>query len=111
IVRHNWLQAYDFTTTAGAAALNDYALANDPYANLGKQQVSIYVSSVIRASPDSFRVAWVEHRFQDGTLAGTTRWTAILTIVIQLPTDADRLLKNPLGIYVNAINCSNELGQ
>ena len=66
IVRHNWLQAYDFTTTAGAAALNDYARANDPFANLGKQQVSIDVSSVIRASPDSFRIAWIEHRFQDG---------------------------------------------
>jgi type IV secretion system protein TrbF len=111
IVRDNWLKAYDFTTTAGAMALNDYARANDPFANLGKQQVSIDVSSVIRASPDSFRVAWVEHRYQDGALAGTTRWTAILTIAIQPPTDADRLRKNPLGIYVNAINWSKELGQ
>ncbi|MCP1912528.1 type IV secretion system protein VirB5 [Bradyrhizobium elkanii] len=111
IVRENWLKAYDFTTTAGAAALNDYARANDPFANLGKQQVAIDVSSVIRASPDSFRVAWVEHRYQDGALAGTTRWTAILTIAIQPPTDADRLRKNPLGIYVNAINWSKELGQ
>ncbi|MFK4719658.1 type IV secretory pathway TrbF-like protein [Bradyrhizobium niftali] len=25
IVRENWLKAYDFTTTAGAVALNDYA--------------------------------------------------------------------------------------
>ncbi|MBB4383543.1 conjugal transfer protein TrbF [Bradyrhizobium sp. SBR1B] len=111
IVRENWLKAYDFTTTAGAMALNDYARANDPFASLGKQQVAIDVSSVIRASPDSFRVAWVEHRYQDGALAGTTRWTAILTIAIQPPTDADRLRKNPLGIYVNAINWSKELGQ
>ncbi|MGY3442850.1 conjugal transfer protein TrbF [Bradyrhizobium sp. USDA 4473] len=111
IVRENWLKAYDFTTTAGAMALNDYARANDPFASLGKQQVAIDVSSVIRASPDSFRVAWVEHRYQDGALAGTARWTAILTIAIQPPTDADRLRKNPLGIYVNAINWSKELGQ
>jgi type IV secretion system protein TrbF len=111
IVRENWLKAYDFTTTAGAVALNDYARANDPFASLGKQQVAIDVSSVIRASADSFRVAWVEHRYQDGALAGTTRWTAILTIAIQPPTDADRLRKNPLGIYVNAINWSKELGQ
>ncbi|MCP1850100.1 MULTISPECIES: conjugal transfer protein TrbF [unclassified Bradyrhizobium] len=111
IVRQNWLKAYDFTTTAGAMALNDYARANDPFASLGKQQVAIDVSSVIRASPDSFRVAWVEHRYQDGALAGTTRWTAILTIAIQPPSDADRLRKNPLGIYVNAINWSKELGQ
>ncbi|QAY95231.1 conjugal transfer protein TrbF [Methylovirgula ligni] len=111
VVRQNWLQAYDFTTTAGATALNEYARADDPFAKLGKQQIAIDVSSVIRASPDSFRVAWVEHRYQDGALADTTRWTAILTVAIQPPTDADRLRKNPLGIFVNAINWSKELGQ
>jgi type IV secretion system protein VirB5 len=111
VVRQNWLQAYDFTTTSGAAALNDYARADNPFAKLGKQQIAVDVSSVIRASPDSFRVAWIEHRYQDGALADVTRWTAILTIAIQPPTDADRLRKNPLGIYVNAINWSKELGQ
>ncbi|WP_400766914.1 conjugal transfer protein TrbF [Methylosinus sporium] len=111
VVRQSWLQAYDFTTTAGAAALNDYARANDPFAKLGKQQIAVDVSSVIRASADSFRVAWIERRYQDGALADTTRWTAILTIIIQPPTDADRLRKNPLGVYVNAINWSKELGQ
>ena len=111
VVRQNWLQAYDFTTTAGATALNEYARADDPFAKLGKQQIAVDVSSVIRASPDSFRVAWVERRYQDGALADTTRWTAILTIAIQSPSDADRLRKNPLGIYVNAINWSKELGQ
>ena len=110
-MRQNWLQAYDFTTTGGAQALNEYARANDPFAKLGKQQVAIDVSSVIRASPSSFRVAWVEHRYQDGALADTTRWTAILSVAVQTPTDADRLRKNPLGIYVNAINWSKELGQ
>jgi type IV secretion system protein VirB5 len=111
VVRQSWLQAYDFTTTAGAAALNDYARANDPFAKLGKQQIAVDVSSVIRASTDSFRVAWIERRYHDGALVDTTRWTAILTIIIQPPTDADRLRKNPLGVYVNAINWSKELGQ
>src|SRR3984957_7785870 len=82
IVRQNWLDAYDFTTTSGAQALNDYARANAPFAKLGKQQIAIDVSSVIRASPSSFRVEWVEHSYQDGALAGNTRWTAILTIAL-----------------------------
>jgi type IV secretion system protein VirB5 len=47
-------------------ALNDYARANDPFAKVGKQQIAVDVSSVIRASPDSFRVAWVERRYEDG---------------------------------------------
>jgi type IV secretion system protein TrbG len=59
IVRENWLRAYDFTTDKGALALNDYARANDPFANIGKVQVAVDVTSVIRASATSFRIAWV----------------------------------------------------
>lgn len=111
VVRQNWLRAYEFTTDRGAAALNDFARANDPFTRVGKQQVSVEVSSVIRASPDSFRVAWTERQYEHGQLSTTQRWTAILTIVIQPPRDAERLRANPLGIYVNAINWSREMGQ
>lgn len=111
VVRQNWLRAYEFTTDRGAAALNDYARANDPFTRVGRQQVAVEVSSVIRASPDSFRVAWTERRYENGQLAATERWTAILTVVVQPPRDAERLRANPLGIYVNAINWSREMGQ
>jgi type IV secretion system protein VirB5 len=111
VLRQNWLRAYDFTTDRGAAALNDYARNNDPFAKLGKAQVSVEVSSVIRASPDSFRVAWVQRTYDNGSLTSTERWTAILTVVTETPHDADRLRKNPLGIYVHAINWSKELSQ
>jgi type IV secretion system protein TrbF len=111
IVRQNWLRAYEFTTNRGAAALNDYARVNDPFAKVGKQQIAVEVSSVIRASPESFRVAWVERSYENGQLSITARWTAILTIVLETPRNAERLRANPLGIYVNAINWSRELGQ
>ena len=54
IVRQNWLAAYDFVTDKGAVALNDYARANDPFTKVGKVQVAVDISSVIRASNDSF---------------------------------------------------------
>ncbi|GAA5542286.1 MULTISPECIES: conjugal transfer protein TrbF [Brucella] len=111
IVRQNWLRAYEWTTDRGAGALNDYARTNDPFTKVGKQQIAVDVSSVIRASPDSFRVAWTERHFESGQLTGTQRWTAILTIAVQPPRDAERLKANPLGIYVNAINWSREMGQ
>jgi type IV secretory pathway TrbF-like protein len=111
IVRQNWLRAYDFTTDRGALVLNEHARANDPFAQIGRVQVAVEVSSVIRASPDSFRVAWTERRYQDGSLAATERWSAILTIVVQPPRTPDALRKNPLGLFVNAINWSKELGQ
>lgn len=111
VVRQNWLRAYDFTTDRGAVALNDYARANDPFTRVGREQVSIEVSSVIRASPDSFRIAWTERHYENGQLSGAERWTAILSIVLQQPRSAERLRANPLGIYVNAINWSREMSQ
>src|SRR5258707_984560 len=110
IVRQNWLAAYDFVTDKGAIALNDYAPADDPFAKVCKIQAAIEISSVVRAANDSFRVAWVERRYENASLASTERWTGILTIVLDTPHDAERLRKNPLGVFVHAINWSKELG-
>ena len=109
VLRQNWLDAYNYVTDKGALALNDYARTSDPFSKIGKTQVAVEVSSVIRASDDSFRVAWIERHYTDGSLAATERWSAILTIVLQTPRDADRLKKNPLGVYVHALNWSKEL--
>ncbi|MEG3088807.1 conjugal transfer protein TrbF [Sphingomonas sp. PB4P5] len=111
VLRQNWLRAYDFTTTRGALALNDFARNNDPFAQVGRVQVAIDVSTVIRASDNSFRISWAERRYQDGSLAATERWSAIATVVIQTPRTAEALRKNPLGVFVNALNWSKELAQ
>jgi len=110
VLRHDWLEAYRFVTDRGALALNDYARTSDPFSKVGKTQIAVEVASVVRASESSFRVAWVERHYVDNALAATERWSAILTIVVQPPTDADRLTKNPLGVYVHALNWSKELG-
>lgn len=110
VVRQNWLEAYDFTTDRGGAALNDYARVNDPFSKVGRSSVAVEVTSVVRASDTSFQIRWIERRYENNQLAGTDRWTAIFTIVLQPPRTEDRLRKNPLGIYVNGINWSRELG-
>jgi type IV secretion system protein VirB5 len=111
VLRQNWLRAYDFATDRGALALNDHARVNDPFALVGETQIAVEISSVIRASDDSFRVAWTERRYTNGQLARTENWTAILTVVIQPPRDADALARNPLGVFVHAINWSRENAQ
>lgn len=109
VVRQNWLRAYEYTTDKGAIALNDYARANDPFSKVGRTQVAVDVSSVIRASPTSFRVEWIERRYDEGNLTSTERWSAILSVVVQPPRTADALRKNPLGVFVHAINWSKEM--
>jgi type IV secretory pathway TrbF-like protein len=109
LMRRDWLAAYDFTTKRGSQFLGDYARTTDPFAQVGERTVSVQVTSVVRASDRSFQVKWSETAFERGALAGTSRWTAILTVVSKPPTNADTLRKNPLGIYIDAIDWSREL--
>jgi type IV secretion system protein TrbF len=109
VVRKGWIEAYDFTTDHGAAVLNEYARTHDPFARIGQETVSVEVTSVVRASSDTFQVRWIERRFVNGSAAATERWTAMVSIVLQPPHTEARLRRNPLGIYVNGLNWSREL--
>lgn len=110
LMRQAWLRAYDFTSPSGAAALSDQARRADPFSQVGKTQTTVAVTSVVRASPDSFRLAWTEQRFEGGQLVATERWTAILTITIKPPRTAEGLRANPLGVFVTALSWSKEFG-
>jgi type IV secretion system protein VirB5 len=109
IVRKNWLEAYDYATDHGAVFLNQFAQANDPFKAVGERTVSVQVTSVVRASDASFQVKWVEQIYEHNALAKTERWTAIVSVITQVPNTADVLRKNPLGLYVNGLNWSREL--
>lgn len=109
VVRQNWLQAYHFTTDRGAATLNDHARSNDPFARVGKESVTVEVTSVVRASDETFQVRWVERRFINGAAAGQERWTAMISLVLQRPRTEEKLRRNPLGIYVKGLSWSREL--
>lgn len=109
LMRRHWLSAYEFVTPRGALFLNDYARAARPFAAIGERTVSVQVTSVVRASDRSFQVKWTEAAYERGSLAGTSRWTAILTVVVRPPRSAETLRDNPLGLYVDAIDWSREL--
>jgi type IV secretion system protein TrbF len=110
VVRKNWLEAYDFVSDRGAVVLNDYARTNDPFGRIGDTSVSVEVTSVVRASESSFQIRWIERTYANGALTGTDRWTAIVSIVVHPPRDEQRLRRNPLGLYINGLNWSRELG-
>ena len=109
LMRRDWLSAYDFATQRGGVFLGDYARSADPFGHVGEKTVSVQVTSVVRASEQSFQVKWTETAFDRGAQAGVSHWTAILTIRLKPATSADALRKNPLGVYVDAIDWSREL--
>ena len=109
LVRQNWLQAYDFATERGAAFLNAYAQANDPFKAVGERSVAVEITSIVPVTETSYQVKWTEQSFKNGSPAGTENWTGILTLVTTQPRTTETVRKNPLGIYVDGIAWSREL--
>lgn len=109
VARKNWLEAYDYATNHGAAFLNQFARDHDPFKAIGERTASVQVTSVVRISDSSFQVKWTEQVFDHDALSSTERWTGILSVVTKPPTTAITLRKNPLGLYINAIDWSREL--
>jgi type IV secretion system protein TrbF len=110
VVRQAWLDAYAQITSHAKGTLDEFAHSTNPFGRIGKRAVTIEVTSVVRASEKSFRVAWVEHAYEDGAPLPAEHWSAILTVVIQTPRTEERLRQNPLGIYIDAISWARELG-
>jgi type IV secretion system protein TrbF len=110
VVRQAWLDAYDQITSHAKSVLDDHARQADPFGKIGHRAVTVEVTSVVRASQKSFRIAWIEHAYEEGAALLPERWSAILTVIIQTPRTEERLRKNPLGIYIDAIAWSRELG-
>ncbi len=75
VVRQNWPDAHDYTTDKGAAANNDHARVNDPFARIGKESVTVDHQR-LRVASDGLQ------RALDGTgaydaaagLSGGRRW-------------------------------------
>jgi type IV secretory pathway TrbF-like protein len=109
IVRQNWLAAYDYVTPRGAAFLNEYARARNPFARVGRESVAIETANVVRASSSSFQIRWTERSYLNGTLTSTERWTAILTVALRPPASEDTVRRNPLGIYIDGMDWSRDL--
>ncbi|MGC6400347.1 conjugal transfer protein TrbF [Sphingomonas sp. FW199] len=109
LMRQDWLSAYDFVTRRGAQFLGDYARTADPFGRVGERAVSVQVTSVVRASDRSFQVKWTETVYERGNRTGTSNWTGILTVMRKGPSSAETLRRNPLGLYVDAIDWSREL--
>ncbi|MCM8732332.1 conjugal transfer protein TrbF [Hephaestia sp. GCM10023244] len=109
LMRKDWLSAYGVATPRGATFLGDYARSAEPFARIGDRTVSVQVTSVVRASDRSFQVKWTETAYERGHRTGVSHWTGILTIKTKPPGSVETLRKNPLGIYVDAIDWSREI--
>ncbi|MBU2379714.1 MAG: conjugal transfer protein [Alphaproteobacteria bacterium] len=104
VIRQNWLRAYDLLTPKASAFLNDWAQANDPFAEAGREAVNVEVLNVVRRSDRTFDLQWRETRFVNGQQAGAERWRALITVAHQPPRNEAELMRNPLGLKIEDVS-------
>lgn len=104
VIRQNWLAAYDLLAPKGAAFLNAYAQAHDPFAEAGREAVNVEVLNVVRRTARTYDLQWRETRFVNGQQAGQARWRALITTKVEPPKTEAELMKNPLGIRIEDVS-------
>jgi type IV secretion system protein VirB5 len=105
VIKHNWLDAYAFTTQGAANQLNDWAQKDERLSKIGQETVSIEILSINPiAESHSYQVRWKETvRTREGALKEESAMTGVFPIKIEAPDPKeDRILQvNPLGIKID----------
>lgn len=104
VIRQNWLRAYDLLSPRAAAFLNAWAQAHDPFAEAGREAVTVEVLNVVRRTGRTYDLQWRETRYLNGQSTGAERWRALITTGRQAPRTEAELMKNPLGLKIEDVS-------
>lgn len=105
--------AYSFVQSNSIAfqTIADYHRANNPFTRAKTEGVSVEVQTVLPVTKDTYKIEWKETvRNRDGHTTTDTIYQAMVSILIQPPTDAAKALQNPTGIIINNLSWSNKQG-
>jgi type IV secretion system protein VirB5 len=104
VIRQNWLRAYDYVTPKAAGFLNAWAQEHDPFAEAGREAVTVEILNVVRRTERTYDLQWRETRFINGQRAAQERWRALITTKTQPPRNETELMKNPLGLKIEDVS-------
>lgn len=71
-----------------------------------RAQISVTPLSILRLSPDTWRIEWREVSYDSGRALTDEYWQAAVRVEHHPPKLEDALLRNPLGLYVADLNWS-----
>ena len=95
--------------SAGSAAVTGWYRENSPFERAGRETVAVEVREVLQLEgADTWRAVWVERsRSRSGEANGERSVTATLTLA-RGGVDAQAILSNPLGLFIQALDWSRE---
>jgi type IV secretory pathway TrbF-like protein len=86
--------------------------AHNPFQIAQKQTVSVQIDSILQLSPKSYEVRWTEvlRDLNGAAVVAPTHWEAELQTEIVPPREADAIVSNPLGFFVEHISWTEQQG-
>jgi type IV secretion system protein VirB5 len=103
-------RVYDMARGAAATTLPAWYRQHPPFEIASKETIQADVGSVLREPNGAYEVRWTETtRNLNGDVLSTSHWRALLAVQLA-PPDPDRMLSNPIGLYVTEIDWSEEQG-
>jgi type IV secretion system protein VirB5 len=94
--------------------LDDYFhsdnFSHNPFKLAEKQTVAVQLDSILQTSPGGYQVRWTEtQRDLNGVVMGPpTHWEAQLRTQIVAPNSSDKIVSNPLGLFVTDISWTEQ---
>src|SRR5215469_15216551 len=84
--------------------------SHNPFRLGQKETVSTQIDSILPLSAKTYEVRWTEQRrdLNGAALGMPTHWEAELETETVLPGDADAIVSNPLGFYIDHINWTEQ---
>lgn len=111
VVRSNWTSAFDFLALDALTYMTQRARKNDPFAKIGLEAISIKINKASKISPKTYQLSYTKQFYLKGKHARDEKWTATFTTSVQPGRDVEGILKNPLGIYINAVDLNKDFTQ
>jgi len=103
-------KAYNYLSANSPAynMLTQYFVDNPPFHQ--KKRVVVKIISVLQLSKNNWQIDWEEKTFNNkGELTQTENYKGITKFTIVPPTSEDRILKNPIGLYITEFNFNQKI--
>ena len=103
-------QVYAYARGPTRTYLDEHYRANNPFEVAKTYIVVPTVTSLLRLSPTSWQLRWMEEqRGLDGLLLGKSQWEGVVTTEVVPPTSEETIHVNPLGLYVTDLRWTKQL--
>ena len=107
--RNNVFSAYAMIEQGdgGWTVVSEFMRDHNPFKRAQNETVEVAIQSVLPTGAETWRVEWVETvRGRNGQQISQEQWSAVMTVRLAPPTSEEKILKNPLGIYISSVSWS-----